>query len=81
MTIHVDDDLIELAERSNNGVVVRLLWRRGVAGVVLVVGDYRTGASVGVDVPGDRALDAFRHPFLYVEPVEVLGEAVAVLSP
>jgi hypothetical protein len=81
MTVHVDNDLIELAERCNDGVNVRLLWRRGAAEVVLVVSDERKGASFGVDVPGDRALDAFRHPFLYVEPVTVLGEAIAVLSP
>ena len=74
----MDNDLVELAERSNNGIDVRLLWRRGAAEVVLVVSDDRTGSSYGVEVPGDRALDAFRHPFLYVEPVELPGDAVAV---
>ena len=78
MAFHWDIDLIELAERSNDGIEVRLLWRRGAEEVVLVLIDDRTGASFGVDVPGDRALDAFRHPFLYVEPLELLGDAVAV---
>jgi hypothetical protein len=78
MAIHWDNDLIELAERSNDGIDVRLLWRRGGDEVVLVVSDDRTGVSFGVDVPGDRALDAFRHPFLYVGPVELLGDTVAV---
>jgi hypothetical protein len=78
MAFHWDIDLIELAERSNDGIEVRLLWRRGADEVVLVLIDDRTGASFGVDVPGDRALDAFRHPFLYVEPLELLGDAVAV---
>ena len=78
MAFHWDIDLIELAERSNDGIEVRLLWRRGAEAVVLVLIDDRTGASFGVDVPGDRALDAFRHPFLYVEPLELLGDAVAV---
>jgi hypothetical protein len=78
MAFHWDTDLIELAERSNDGIEVRLLWRRGAEEVVLVLIDDRTGASFGVDVPGDRALDAFRHPFLYVEPLELLGDAVAV---
>ena len=55
-----------------------LLWRRGADEVVLVVSDDRTGVSFGVDVPGEKALDAFRHPFLYVEPFEPLGDAVAV---
>jgi hypothetical protein len=57
---------------------VRLLWRRGGDEVVLVVSDDRTGASFGVDVPGERALDAFQHPFLYVEPFELSADAVAV---
>jgi hypothetical protein len=78
MAFHWDIDLIELAERNNDGIEVRLLWRRGAEEVVLVLIDDRTGASFGVDVPGDRALDAFRHPFLYVEPLELLGDAVAV---
>jgi hypothetical protein len=78
MALHIDNDLIELAERSNDGIEVRLLWRRGADEVVLVVSDDRTGASFGVDVPGNQALDAFRHPFLYVEPLELLGDAVAV---
>ena len=78
MALHWDNDLIELAERSNDGIEVRLLWRPGAGEVVLVVSDDRTGASFGVGVPGDRALDAFRHPFVYVEPVGLLGDAVAV---
>jgi hypothetical protein len=78
MTLYMDNDLIELAERSNDGIGVQLLWRPGAGEVVLVVSDDRTGVSFGVDVPGDRALDAFRHPFLYVEPVGLLGDAVAV---
>jgi hypothetical protein len=78
MALHWDNDLIELAERSNDGIDIRLLWRRGDGEVVLVVSDDRTGVSFGVDVPGDRALDAFRHPFVYVGPVELLGDAVAV---
>ena len=57
---------------------MRLLWRRGGDEVVLVVSDDRTGASFGVDVPGERALDAFQHPFLYVEPFELPADAVAV---
>jgi hypothetical protein len=65
----MDKDLIELAERSNDGLDVRLLWRRGADEVVLVVSDDRTGASFGVGVPGDRALDAFEHPFAYVSSV------------
>ena len=62
----MDTNLVELAERSSDGVAVRLLWSRETGEVVLEVVDDRCGASFELEVPGDRALDAFRHPFVYV---------------
>jgi hypothetical protein len=62
----MDANLIELAQRKGDGVEVGLYWRRGTDEVVLVVSDERTGESFGVEVPGERAMDAFRHPFVYV---------------
>ena len=62
----MDTNLIELAERKGDGIAVGLYWRRGTDEVVLVVSDERTGLDYGVEVPGDRAMDAFRHPFVYV---------------
>jgi hypothetical protein len=66
MTTFMDTELIELAARSSDGLHVRLLWRRGADEVVLEVNDDQSGASFEIDVPGARALDAFRHPFVYV---------------
>jgi hypothetical protein len=66
MNTFTDTELIELAERTNEGLCVRLLWRRGADEVVLEVNDEQSGDSFEVDVPGPRALDAFRHPFVYV---------------
>jgi hypothetical protein len=62
----METDLIELAERQGHGVKVRLLWRPGTDEVLLEVNDDQTGANFEVQVPGDRALDAFEHPFVYV---------------
>jgi hypothetical protein len=62
----MDTNLIELAERNGDGVQVGLYWRQGTDEVVLVVSDEKTGESFGVEVPGDRAMDAFHHPFVYV---------------
>jgi hypothetical protein len=62
----MDTNLIELAERTGDGIEVRLYWRRGDADVVLAVSDVKTGDSFEIDVPGAQALDAFRHPFVYV---------------
>jgi hypothetical protein len=74
----MDTNLIELAERSNDGVEVRLLWHRVTGEVVLEVNDEKTGATFEVQVPGDRAMDAFRHPFVYVEPATPLFDAAVV---
>ena len=57
--------LIELAERTNDGVSVRLLWRRGTDEVLLEVNDGKLGESFALQVPGGQAMDAFRHPFVY----------------
>jgi hypothetical protein len=70
----VDNNLIELAERSGDGIGVRLYWRQGTDEVVLEVIDDKTGVSFGVQVPGNQALEAFHHPFLYVPAPEPLFE-------
>ena len=62
----MDTNLIELAERQGDGIAVGLYWRQGTDEVVLVVSDEKTGESFGVEVPGERAMDAFHHPFVYV---------------
>ena len=55
----------ELAQRSADGIDVSLLWRRGTDAVAIAVTDSRTGAEFTLAIPGDRALDAFNHPYAY----------------
>jgi hypothetical protein len=74
----MDTTLIELAERTGDGLGIRLLWNRSTGAVVLEVTDDKTDTTFEVQVPGDRAMDAFRHPFVYVEPVEPLFDAAVV---
>ena len=62
----MDTDRVELAKRSDDGIEVRLLWKRPTREVVLEVTDDRSGRACEVQVPDDRALHAFDHPFLYV---------------
>ena len=62
----MDGDKVELAERSNDGIEVRLLWKRDTREVMLEVTDDRSGKTCEIRVPDDRALHAFDHPFLYV---------------
>jgi hypothetical protein len=60
-------DWRELAERSVDGLDVRLWWSRSTDRVQLTVADHRGGDHVVADVDGADALDAFRHPFAYAD--------------
>jgi hypothetical protein len=57
--------LLELAERKVDGVVVRLLWDRDRDQTVLRYVDFRSGDAFRADVPNDEALSAFHHPNTY----------------
>jgi hypothetical protein len=57
--------LYELAKRTQDGLVVRLLWDALRNQVVLGYRDERSGERFRVDVPNARALDAFDHPNAY----------------
>jgi hypothetical protein len=56
----------ELAQRSNNGIDVRLLWHVPSDQVFVVVEDTK-GDSFELEVDAENALDAFRHPFIYAD--------------
>jgi hypothetical protein len=55
----------ELASRAADGIVVSLLWSRARNRVKVVVADTRTQRQFEFAVAPARALDAFRHPFVY----------------
>jgi hypothetical protein len=56
----------ELAQRRSGEIEVFLLWHSALDRVELHLLDLATGVSLHLDVPPDRALDAFYHPFAYV---------------
>ena len=58
-------DEIELAHRSGNGLEVWLRWQRGEDELTVEVADDRSGESFHLRVRGEKALDAFYHPFAY----------------
>ncbi len=58
-------DLRELDRRTNDGIDVRLLWNPATGEVSVAVADSKAGESFEIAVDGERALDAFRHPFAY----------------
>jgi hypothetical protein len=52
----------ELAKRTADGIVVRLVWDALQDRVIVRYRDRRTGDAFIADVPKDQALVAFRHP-------------------
>jgi hypothetical protein len=54
----------ELAERTKDGLTVRLLWD-GAEKVYLQLWDSKTESVDEFPVPKQSALDAFEHPFRY----------------
>jgi hypothetical protein len=58
----------ELDRRAANGIVVRLLWNSNVDTVSIELYDERSEELFDFEVPRDRALDAFNHPFVYCAP-------------
>ena len=58
-------ELVELAERKSDGLVVRLLWDRARNQTVLRYRDRQTGDAFVTDVPNARALVAFEHPNVF----------------
>ena len=55
----------ELAQRSEDGIVVRLLWDEANDQVLVRYKDTRTGEAFSTRVPNAEALEAFRHPNAY----------------
>lgn len=60
------DSMHELHSRLNDGIHVRLLWRKHDDRVVVAVMDAKTGDDFVIDVRSDdRTMDVFHHPYAY----------------
>ena len=59
--------LQELAERSGNGITVRLWWESDTDEVTVTYLDDRTGESFTLCPARAQAMDAFEHPNAYPE--------------
>jgi hypothetical protein len=57
--------VVELDRRSSVHLDVILLWDREQNTVAIDVTDWLAETHFRVDVPTERALDAFHHPFAY----------------
>ena len=62
----------QLAERTNDGVVVELTWLPIMEMVVIKATRSETGESLAATVPPQCALDAFYHPSAYLPKPELI---------
>jgi hypothetical protein len=69
----------ELAHRASSGIEISLFWSKVGNTVTVEVLDTTTDHFFALDVPSERALDAFHHPFVYLAAAERLvdGELLA----
>jgi hypothetical protein len=78
----MDTVIVELDHRHSGAVDVFLLWQRDLKAVRLTIRDSRSGLSLELPVPHDRALQAFKHPFAYAASIGVdYASAGAVTRP
>jgi hypothetical protein len=57
---------VELDTRQDAGCTVSLEWDRDTGRTQIVVADKRTAILLLVPVAGEKAGDAFRHPYRYL---------------
>jgi hypothetical protein len=60
----------ELDRRMNGGFEVTLYWDAADNSTSIDVHHMATDETISLRVPADRALDAFHHPFVYLEEVD-----------
>ena len=68
MSTTTASDWVELADRSGDGLDVRLLWHRASGEVKVTVLRVANGRVGELDVAPEDALEAFHHPFAYRRP-------------
>jgi hypothetical protein len=59
------ENWIELADRANDGLDVRLYWNRDTGRVKVAVMRIHTAEVAELAVAPEDALEAFHHPFAY----------------
>lgn len=61
----------ELAQRTNGGINVRLLWRPATNRVAIALEDERLAQFLWFEVDGAESLAAFRHPGAYASTADL----------
>ncbi len=61
----------ELAHRTADGIDVTLLWSSTQNVVTVAVYDFGADQYFEIEVPGEHALDAFHHPYVYAAAQDI----------
>ena len=61
----------ELARRIEDGIEVRLLWRRDDGALVVTVHDERSDETFWLEASTADVLDAYRHPFAHAHELRL----------
>jgi hypothetical protein len=64
----------ELAQRTNGGIEVTLLWCAFDDQLAVTVSDSRSGEWFVIDAEADKALDVYYHPFAHAGTHTTIGE-------
>jgi hypothetical protein len=81
-TIHADVDAWqELDSRTNDGLVISLLWQPTRASLRVTVSDSRNDDSFQLDVTAADARSAFEHPFAYLAQREARSADTSIGVP
>jgi hypothetical protein len=70
----------ELAHRSTDGIDVWLYWEKVGDSLTLELYDAKDDEYFEIEVPRDRAMDAFRHPYVYVAAAQAREQAAELLA-
>jgi len=70
-----DEQWVELADRANDGLDIRLYWNRGDGRVKVAVTRIHTGRVAELRVEPADAMTAFHHPFAYHGPASRAARA------
>jgi hypothetical protein len=64
---------LELDRREGDGIVVSLLWDKQTDATAIALYDERSADQITFEVPAGRALDAFHHPYVYADQLDLLA--------
>ena len=64
------ESIRELAERTSNGTLMRLLWLEGTRELWVEIREPELDVTVVIPAEPERALEAFHHPYAFARAGE-----------